>query len=289
MCLSPVQAISQELVKFDTQLMENPEVSGVSYQQGTLAGYEAREYLLEKWNRKCAYCGNKDVPLEIEHIKPKSKGGSDRISNLTLACRACNEKKGNKPVEEFLKGKPDVLKRILAQSKAPLKDAAAINTTRWALLNRLKVIGLSSKILSVEVGSGGLTKFNRVKRDLPKAHWIDAACVGQSTPEVLKTDGIKPLEIKAMGHGTRQMCRVDKYGFPRTSAKSQKVVQGFQTGDIVKTVVTKGKKIGVYIGRVAIRISGYFNITTSKGVVQGISYKFCRKLHGCDGYNYITN
>lgn len=164
-----------------------------------------------------------------------------------------------------------------------------INTTRWALLNRLKVIGLSSKILSVEVGSGGLTKFNRVKRDLPKAHWIDAACVGQSTPEVLKTDGIKPLEIKAMGHGTRQMCRVDKYGFPRTSAKSQKVVQGFQTGDIVKTVVTKGKKIGVYIGRVAIRISGYFNITTSKGVVQGIRRKFCRKLHGCDGYNYITN
>ena len=289
MCLSPVQAISQELVKFDTQLMENPEVSGVSYQQGTLAGYEAREYLLEKWNRKCAYCGNKDVPLEIEHIKPKSKGGSDRISNLTLACRACNEKKGNKPVEEFLKGKPDVLKRILAQSKAPLKDAAAVNATRWALFNRLKVIGLSSEILSVEVGSGGLTKFNRVKRDLPKAHWIDAACVGQSTPEVLKTDGIKPLEIKAMGHGTRQVCRVDKYGFPRTSAKSQKVVQGFQTGDIVKTVVTKGKKIGVYIGRVAIRISGYFNITKSKGVVQGISCKFCRKLHGCDGYNYITN
>jgi len=93
MRLSPVQAISQELVRFDTQLMENPEIAGVSYQQGTLAGYEVREYLLEKWHRQCAYCGKKDVSMEIEHIIPKSKGGSDRISNLTLACRPCNEKK----------------------------------------------------------------------------------------------------------------------------------------------------------------------------------------------------
>ncbi|MBF0412544.1 MAG: HNH endonuclease, partial [Desulfamplus sp.] len=126
-------------------------------------------------------------------------------------------------------------------------------------------------------------------RDLPKAHWIDAACVGKSTPEVLNTDGIKLLDIKAAGHGKRQMCRVDKYGFPRTSAKSQKTVKGFKTGDMVKAVVTKGKKIGTYIGRIAVRISGYFNITTGHGVVQGISCKRCFKLHGCDGYNYIRN
>ncbi len=284
MCLSPIQAISQELVKFDAQLMEKPEISGVAYQQGTLVGYEVREYLLEKWNRKCAYCANKDIPLEIEHIRPKSKGGSNRISNLTLACRACNEKKNNNPVEEFLKGKPEILKRILAQAKAPLKDAAAVNTTRWALFERLKATGLS-----VETGSGGLTKFNRITRKLSKAHWIDAACVGQSTSEVLKTDGIQPLEIKAVGHGKRLMCRVDKYGFPRTSAKSDKIVKGFQTGDMVKAVVTKGKKIGVYVGRVAVRVSGYFNITTGHGVVQGISYRNCLKLHGCDGYNYLIS
>lgn len=42
-----ITAISMELVKFDMQLMENAEISGVEYQQGTLAGYELREYLLE--------------------------------------------------------------------------------------------------------------------------------------------------------------------------------------------------------------------------------------------------
>jgi len=45
----PIAAISQELVKFDIQRMQNAEISGVEYQQGELQGYELREYLLEKW------------------------------------------------------------------------------------------------------------------------------------------------------------------------------------------------------------------------------------------------
>jgi hypothetical protein len=53
--LAPVKSIAFELVNFDTQKMQNPEVSGVEYQQGELQGYEVREYLLEKWNRQCAY------------------------------------------------------------------------------------------------------------------------------------------------------------------------------------------------------------------------------------------
>jgi 5-methylcytosine-specific restriction endonuclease McrA len=81
-----ITAISVELVKFDLQKMEHPEISGVEYQQGTLSGYEVREYLLEQWERRCAYCGTKDVPLQIEYIRPRAKGGTDRISNLTLTC-----------------------------------------------------------------------------------------------------------------------------------------------------------------------------------------------------------
>jgi 5-methylcytosine-specific restriction endonuclease McrA len=91
--LAPVTAISQELVKFDTQALVNPEIAGVEYQQGTLAGYELREYLLEKWGRRCAYCKATGVPLQVEHIVPKVRDGSNRASNLTLACRNCNQKK----------------------------------------------------------------------------------------------------------------------------------------------------------------------------------------------------
>lgn len=73
--LCPISAISQELVKFDTQVIVNPEISGIEYQQGELFGYEVREYLLEKWNRQCAYCKALGVPLQIEHIRPRSKAG----------------------------------------------------------------------------------------------------------------------------------------------------------------------------------------------------------------------
>ncbi|MEC4882983.1 MAG: RNA-guided endonuclease IscB [Scytonema sp. PMC 1070.18] len=279
--LAPITAISQELVKFDTQLIRNPTIEGKEYQQGELAGYETREYLLEKWGRKCAYCDKEGVPLQIEHIHPRSKGGSNSITNLTLSCEKCNLKKGTKDVKDFLKKDPERLKKVLAHAKTPLADAAAVNSTRFRLLETLKATGLP-----VETGSGGLTKFNRTKQSLEKTHWIDAACVGKSTPKKLIVKGVNPLLIKATGHGTRQSCRTDKHGFPIRYCPRKKIHFGFRTGDIVKAVVTKGKKVGEYIGRVAVREIGSFNISTKNGLIQGISHKYCKHIHKKDGYSY---
>ena len=276
---TPVASIAQELVRFDLQKMENPEISGVVYQQGELLGYEVREYLLEKWGRKCVYCGVENVPLQVEHIHPQAKGGTNRISNLCIACEKCNQKKGTKSIEHFLAKKPDILQKILAQAKKPLKDAAAVNSTRWALNNALKETGLT-----VATGSGGLTKFNRIRLSLPKTHWLDAACVGQVESLELLTG--QPLLIKATGQGTRQMCRTDKYGFPSRYVPRSKFVKGFQTGDTVKAIVTSGKKVGRYLGRVAVRSTGSFNISFSSQIVQGISHKCCQVIHKKDGYGY---
>ena len=278
---APVMAISQELVRFDTQAMDNPAIQAGDYQQGMLAGYEVREFLLEKWGRRCAYCGKENVPLQREHLVPRAKGGSNRISNLTLACGPCNQAKGTRDLADFLKEQPALLKKILGQAKAPLADAAAVNSTRWQLYERLQRTGLP-----VEVGSVGLTKYNRSRRELPKTHWLDAVCVGRSTPEVVEIHGMVPLLIKAQGHGSRQMCLPDRFGFPRTAAKGARKVKGFQTGDVVRALVTKGKKQGTYSGRVAVRTSGAFNITTEQGTVQGIGHQYCQLLHKSDGYSY---
>ncbi len=275
--LCPVGAISQELVRFDTQLLQDAEISGVTYQQGELAGYEVREYLLEKWDRHCAYCGVKGVPLQIEHIIPKARGGSNRVSNLTLACAPCNTAKGTQTADEF--GHSTVQR----QAKAPLKDAAAVNATRWALFHRLSAIGLP-----VEVGTGGRTKWNRSQRGLPKTHWLDAACVGASTPSRLLTRAISPWQITATGHGNRQMCGTDRFGFPIRHRTRHKRFCGFQTGDIVQAVVTQGKKVGVYEGRVLVRASGFFDIRTTAGRVTGINARYCQPLHRTDGYTYRT-
>ena len=103
--LCRITAISLELVKFDMQLMEDPEIAGIEYQQGTLAGYEIRDYLLEKWGHKCTYCGKENIPLQVEHIVPRAKGGSNRVSNLCLACEKCNLAKGTRDIKDFLKKK----------------------------------------------------------------------------------------------------------------------------------------------------------------------------------------
>jgi len=275
----PVTAISQELVRFDTQALQNPEIGGVEYQQGTLAGYEVREYLLEKWGRKCAYCDAKGVPLEIDHILPRSQGGSDRVSNLVIACHDCNQAKGNMPVERFLAKQPERIRKILAQAKAPLRDAAAVNSTRWALFNALKATGLP-----VETGTGGRTKFNRTRLNIPKGHALDAACVG-NVDDVQEWQ--KPLLcIKATGRGSYQRTRLDRFGFPRGYLTRQKRHFGFQTGDLVRAEVPKGKKTGTYVGRVAVRASGSFNIQTPQGVIQGIHYRFCSLIQRADGYGY---
>ena len=277
--LVPVSGLSQELVRFDMQKIANPEIAGVEYQQGTLAGYEVREYLLEKWGRTCAYCGAGNVPLEIDHIHPRSLGGSDRVSNLTLACRTCNQKKRNRPVGEFLSKKPDLLKKILARAQAPLKDAAAVNATRWALFQALKSTGLP-----VETGSGGRTKFNRARLGLPKTHSLDAACVG-IVDRVSGGQG-PVLSIKAAGRGAYQRTRLDAFGFPRGYLTRKKTHVGFATGDLVRATVPSGKKAGTYTGRVAVRARGIFNIQTGQGLVKDVPARFCRLLQRADGYGY---
>jgi 5-methylcytosine-specific restriction endonuclease McrA len=266
---APITNIVQELVRFDLQQLENPEISGVEYQQGELQGYEVREYLLNKWDRKCTYCGAENIPLQVEHIKPKAKGGSNRISNLCLACEKCNLKKGTQDVEKFLAKKPELLKKILSQAKKPLKDAAAVNSTRWALFSALKNTGLP-----VMTGSGGLTKFNRTRLQLPKTHSHDAACVGKV--EKLELLTTRPLTVKSTGKGTRRLCRINKHGFP-CSKPRQGYDHGWNTGDIAT-----GKGV---TGRVVVQSATRLEIRVNKARTGGQLVDF-KKLHSKDSFSY---
>ena len=273
----PITAISTEHVKFDTQLLQNPEISSIEYNQGELSGYEVREYLLEKWGRKCSYCGISNIPLEIEHIVPKSRGGSNRISNLTLACKGCNQKKANLTAEEF--GYPN----IQSKAKESLKDAAMLNTTRWSLYNNLKKTSLP-----IECGTGARTKQQRIKHELPKTHYFDACCVGASTPTNLVINQEYVCNWSPVGRGTRKMCNIDKYGFPKSHRTRQKQFFRFRTGDIVVANIPQGKYQGRFLGRVAVRSSGYFDIKdgTGKRICQGISWRYMRVLQRSSGWQY---
>lgn len=279
----PIKSMPIEQVRFDTQLLQDAAISGLEYQQGTLAGYEIREYLLEKWGRQCVYCNAKGAPLQIDHVIARSRGGSDRVSNLTLACERCNQNKGNRELSDFLNGRPDLLRRLLAQAKAPLKDAAAVNSTRKALVETLQT---TFPNILVSTSTGGRTKYNRTRQGYAKAHWLDAACVGE-TGKCVDVSTIQVVTcLIAKGRGSRQMCTPDKYGFPRTSAKRAKRFHGFQTGDHVRLNQPCGKYRGTHEGVVAIRAAGKFDIITTNRIRITAPYTRFIRLRRFDGYTY---
>ena len=209
---------------------------------------------------------------------PRAKGGTDSTYNLAASCRSCNEKKSNLSLKEFGK----LMNKDYSQlepKKLP-KDAAIVQSARNNMVKEITKI-----IPDTTTYDAWMTKYNRNQLGLSKQHYYDALSVGEiPTKFNFLTDKI--LQISAKGRGSRQMCRMDRYGFPRTSAKASKTVKGFQTGDIVKAIVPFGLKQGEYLGKVAVRSSGYFDIQTKTQVIQGIGYKYCHIVQRSDGYSY---
>jgi len=294
----PLKKCVIEHVSFDVANMSaDTDLSGKEYQEGSLYQTTLRKFIFKKYDNRCVYCqgasgdrklevehvrcvycqgASGDRKLEVEHVLSKAKDGTNSIHNLVLSCNTCNDKKDALSLKEFGKimGKDY---SHLEPKKTP-KDAAIIQSARNYVIIEL------SKLLEVSIGYGWQTSYQRKEVGLPKEHYYDALCVGDTYNYTIKTD--KVLIVKANGRGNRQMCLMDGYGFPRTKAKSTKSYQGFQTGDTIKAIVPSGLKQGKYLGRVAIRSSGSFNITTKNNIIQGIGYQHCKIIQKSDGYAY---
>lgn len=296
---APVSAASVQLGRYDTQTLQDPETRGVEYQQGTLRGYEVREYLLEKFGHRCVYCGGRsgDPVLNIDHVVPRSRGGTDRVSNLAIACRTCNEAKGALLPEEWAHAlKPSCSSLTTARSagcvavagrlQAPLRGCAAVNATRWAVW---RVLAETS--LPLEAGTAGRTKWNRGRRGLPRAVAADAACVGASTPDALRWVGRWVQGISALGRGRYQRTQVNASGFPRGYLLRGKSVHGLRSGDLVRAGVRMRAGGGLprslvveveATGHLVVRASGSFRLWP----FDPVRWQACRLLQRADGYAY---
>ena len=295
--------VSIESVKFDTQLMENPDISGEAYQQGTLYGYELKEYLKEKYASTCQYCGGKtdDHRLEWEHMIPRSRGGSDSIKNATLACHTCNQEKGNRTPEEWLsdlqsmkrpseldKTRMECIKRTLSGKTTGkgLRYAAWANITRWRLANDIWSI---PSVKSIEISTGGRTAYNRHVLGVLKDHHLDAMCVGRHIPKNgYRSTNQLVLYVKAMGRGTRLRGGLDKCGIIENKwTDRRKRFAGLQTGDIVHATIPNGKYAGSYTGRIMIRKSESHDIRcVDGGLVTGTKNTIYTVRQRSDGYTY---
>ncbi|MGM0412514.1 MAG: RNA-guided endonuclease IscB [Pseudomonadota bacterium] len=290
---APVSTVVVETTRFDVHaLSAGKPLSGVEYQQGTLQSWELREYLLYRHNHTCAYCQgeSRDPVLEIEHVQPRSRGGSDRVANLVIACRTCNTAKGNRTPGEWAaalgrtkldQARAKAALAIEAGKRPTLRDAAAMNASRYAVGRAVKILGLP-----VTFTSGGRTKANRSSQDYPKAHWIDAACTGPEGGKVSLNPEAPVLSITATGRGQRRVTKPDRYGFPRGAAGRVKRVQGLQTGDRVRAVVPRGRYRGTHVGRVAgVRADGRMDVATTRQKFTTTAARLTR-LQAADGYHY---
>ena len=264
-------------MKFDTHLVQNPEVSGLNYHRGALVGWERRASLLEKFGRSCVYCGGINQPFEMDHVLPRSRGGSDSVSNLVLSCHQCNAQKGTKTAPEW------GYLEVEATARQPLRDAAAMNAIRYALVDALKPLALP-----IGTWSGGYTQWNRECFGVLKEHCLDALCVGEMVG--ITGHGRKHLQIVAQERGSYQRTNVDGSGFPREYLTQHTRIRGFSTRYPVTAMVPvlsrSGKPLktaGVHVGRVAVRAIGSFRV----GAVDGINATYCQVLQRVDGYDYV--
>ncbi len=264
----PIGQINVEIGSFDTQKMQNPEVSGVSYQQGQLQGYLLREYLLAKWQRQCAYCKASGVPLQVEHLIPKSRGGNDRASNLVIACDACNKRKGTRTAEEF--GYPE----IQAQARVSLKDAAHVSSIKTAVVQQLAQQFGAER---VAVTYGYETKYQRIQvLKLPKSHAHDAVAIACAIGEV-----VKPLtvvyQLRCVPRGNYQM-----YNGKHSEHKvwAPRKVKGWKLYELVEA---KGQ-IGYISGR---RVNGAFvvkDMRSGKALAEVTPRKLVRLARSVHGW-----
>lgn len=260
--LLPVRQVNVEFASFDSRKMRDPEIRGTSYQHGSLFGYQVREYLLEKWQRTCVYCGAKDRALQIEHLVPKARGGSDSVDNLTLACAPCNQRKGHRTAAEF--GFP----HLQEQARLPLRDAAHVSSLKKALLAQLKQDYGDGR---VQVRYGYQTKYQRIQvLDLPKSHTHDAVAIACKIGE-----RVRPAEttyhIRCLARGQYQ-----RFNGPRSEHKcwAPRKVRGFKLYEVVRVRgeigyiagrrekgaflikdVTNGKKLAEVTPRTLVRVA----------------------------------
>ena len=268
--LHPIGGIRISTAKFDIQLMENPDILGEEYQQGTLHGWQLRAYVFSQNANRCFYCGERKERLTLDHVIPTSHGGTGRVANLTAACLPCNQRKGNQLPEEFLADRPEKLRQLLEQDPGrSYRDETWMNTMMPFILENLA--GLE---IPVEQTNSALTGWNRKQMQLPKTHYHDAAILGNckslsGMPELVArvkpSNGRSKQKANVDGNGTptgdpfRKYCRLglrERSRTPTPGHAGKRIHFGpelIATGDIV---AIQHKKLGKVTGRAVMYSQG---------------------------------
>lgn len=197
-----VTDIAIEVNRFAFMQMENPNTSGVDFQNGPLKGFnDVKAAIREQQNGKCLMCKN-DIE-HFHHIVPKSKGGSDTIQNQVGLCPKCHKKvhTDSKFKEKLEKKKTGLLKKYGALSVLN----QAIPFICKGLLKQYgkeHVHFCTGKDTSLIRASFG---YEKTKEN--QMHEIDAYCIGRAA---LGISNVKKLPEFCNTHKIKQFRRQDR-------------------------------------------------------------------------------
>lgn len=224
--LLPDPKLNIEVGKFDVQKMMNPDIQGVEYQKGETYGYyDVRYYVFDRDNYTCKVCKkSKDKILHTHHIIYKSKGGSDKPSNLITVCTEChtydNHQEGN-----------ILWKWMIEKKKTPqYKEAPFMNSLRKRIFK---------KYPKANIIYGSWTTPKRKELGLDKTHYNDALVI--SGVENGFVDNVGIFKIKQFRKKKRSLHeakarkgRKEPNKEAKRNKKNTKYSNGFYLNDKVK-------------------------------------------------------
>ena len=148
-----------EVAKFDIQKIENPEIRGTDYQQGSMYEYRNKiAYLIARENCKCQYCKEgykKGDGWRLHHIWGKSK---NRPKDWALLHESCHKELHQKGLESILR----------KQKSKSYKEGMFMNIIRIRLFNIFQ---------NAKFTYGNITFQDRCSLNLEKTHYNDAIAI----------------------------------------------------------------------------------------------------------------
>lgn len=278
--LVPNPILNIEVGKFDVQKMINPKIQGVEYQQGETFGYyDVRYYVFARDNYTCQVCKkNKNKILHTHHIIYRSKGGSDKPSNLITTCTECHTHKNHQ--------KGNVLwKWMKEKKKAPqYKETPFMNSLRRRIFR---------KYPDANIVYGSWTTLKRKELGLTKEHYNDALIISGVEKDFV--DEVQLFKIKqfrkkkrSLHEATPRKGRKQPNRESKRNSKNTKYSNGFYLNDKVKVFDKIGWISGFCNGGVYIKDIDDNYITIPEKSYKQVGYKNLELVNRNNNWQFIS-
>ena len=158
---------------------------GWQYQKSNRLDENIRKAVILRDGCKCMECGKTNTKLEVHHINPRRKNGSNTLGNLISLCQKCHQKTEGKE-EQYMQHYFDLLNS---------SDTKNLNYASHVMIGKHWLRGQLSELGILHLTSGGDTANKRIDWDIEKSHSNDAICIMDLKPD---TTEVKEWIIKPM-------------------------------------------------------------------------------------------